>query len=420
MNLIQHRTRAFPAFLLAFLVLAYKSNDALILPQFFAEDLSIFFKGQLGHSLPQVWVPYAGYLHVLPRIVAWIGTWFGAAKAPLVYNLAAILLDAAAVAYTCRRLRTVVPFPLAMLAFMAVPISGEILGTITNAQWFLQFALAAACLTEPNQTRTGPTWTTWARDLALFVLAVTGPFSIFLMLLVGGLAIASWIDRRLRMNLFEGHLATFPRRFEPRVIAAIGAGALIQVIVLLTHAPESSGEHRGVFHLLRIAFTELAPIHVFGADFLTGNGWLVVYVLLLWALVTGKHIEGGKRLTVLAMLVFASAEMFAPISMRDVTPVYQFMLADRYFYVFKVVFWWAVYTAIVARGSLSRSDASLVVALFIGLVAVTHPDNLRRRPFVDYHWKETARELRIPGSHTVYANPPGWGVVIEIPTPDAR
>ncbi|UPG95354.1 hypothetical protein [Luteibacter aegosomatissinici] len=412
MNLIEHRTRVFPAFLLAFLVLAFKSNDALTLPQFFAEDVSIFFKGQLGHSLPQLWVPYAGYLHVMPRLIAWIGTWFGIAKAPLVYNLAATLLDAAAVAYTCHRLRSVVPFPLAMLTFMAVPVSGEILGTITNAQWFLQFALAAACFTEAENS---PGWPLWVRDLALFLLAVTGPFSIFVMLVVGGLAAASWLDRRLRMGLFEGYLATFSRRFEPRVIASIGAGAVIQVMVLLTHAPESSGEHQSMFHLLRIAFTELAPIHVFGADFLTGNGWLVVYALLFWGLIAGKHVDGGKRLVVLAMLVFASAEMFAPISMRDVTPVYQFMLADRYFYVFKVVFWWAVFTAVVAKGSLSRHEAALTVATFIGLVAVTNPDHLRRRPFVDYHWKQTARELQEPGPHTVYSNPPGWGVVIETP-----
>lgn len=407
----QSRGQAFAGFLIIFLILAYKANDALTLPQFFAEDVSVFFKDQLGHSIPQLWLPYAGYLHVLPRLVAWMSTLFGMAKAPLVYNLSAIVLDAAAISYTCFRLRSVIPFPLALFSFAAVPLSGEILGTITNAQWFLQFALAAACIAEPNIATAKRSL---IRYVAVFLVAVTGPFSIILMLIVVGLCIASWLDRRLTLNLFDGHLATFPHRIERRVTAAIAVGAIIQVVVLLTHAPETSGEHRAIIQLLKIAFTELAPIHVFGMNFLTGNGWIVVYAVLLWSVLVGKQMNGSRRLFIFAMFTFASAVMFAPISMRDVTPVYQFMLADRYFYAFKVTIWWLIYAALVSRGTLSRSEAAFAVATLIGLVAIANPDHLRRQPFVDYNWKETAKSLKSPGPHTIYANPAGWGVVIDV------
>lgn len=412
MDVTQRRGQAFAGFLIIFLILAYKANDALALPQFFAEDVSVFFKDQLGHAIPQLWVPYAGYLHVLPRLVAWMSTFFGMAKAPLVYNLAAIVLDAAAISYTCYRLRSVIPFPLALFSFVAVPLSGEILGTITNAQWFLQFTLAVACFAEPDVVTAKRNW---IREVAVFLVAVTGPFSIILMLIVVGLCIASWLDRRLALNLFEGHLATFARRIEPRIVAAIAVGAIIQVVVLLTHAPESSGEHRTIIQLLKIAFTDLAPIHVFGMNFLTGNGWVIVYAILLWSVLVGKQMNGGRRIFILAMFTFASAVMFAPISMRDVTPVYQFMLADRYFYAFKVTIWWLMYAALVSRGTLSRSEAAFAVAALIGLVAIANPDRLRRQPFIDYNWKETVKELKSPGPHTIYANPAGWGVVIDAP-----
>ncbi|QWT18707.1 hypothetical protein KPL74_13250 [Bacillus sp. NP157] len=410
-----HRS-AFPAFVLLFLVMAYKANDALTIPQFFAEDVSIFFKGQLGHVLPQVWVPYAGYLHFIPRVVAWIGSWFGSAKAPLVYNLAAVALSAGAISYTCHRFRDIVPLPLAMLTFIAVPVSGEILGTITNAQWFLQFVIAAACLTEPSTAASGRR--RWLRDACLLAIALTGPFSIMLVILLGGIALASLVDRRAGWSMFGGQLANWTARVDRRAVAAVAVGAVVQVGFVLGHAPEKSEAQRGVLELLRITLTDLAPIHTFGKDFLTGNGWLVVYAIGVVALVRGGRMEGRKRLAVLAMLAFACAEMFAPVRLKEVEPLYQFLLSDRYFYVFKVVFWWAVYAAIVTQGSLSRADAARIVTLFVALVAAGNIDHLRRPPFADLHWKQTARELRSPGPHTVFTNPPGWGVIIDGPPAD--
>ncbi|WP_285405840.1 hypothetical protein [Luteibacter sp. ME-Dv--P-043b] len=406
------RSVVFPAFLVAFLLLAFKANDALTVPQFFAEDISIFFKEQLGKALPQLWTPYAGYLHVIPRIVAWVGSWFGVAKAPMVYNVCAILLGAAAVSYTSYRIRHIVPLPLTLLSFVATPLSGEILGTITNAQWFLQFVLAAACFTKPVPLSAESRYP-WVRDTALLLIALTGPFSIMIMIMVSGLALASWADRRLRIGCFDGHLASLNKAFEPRVIYAVSAGALVQLAVLLTHTPEKSEAQKGVLELLRITFVDLAPIHVFGANFLTGNGWLVVYALLVGSLVFGRGMGGDKRLSLLAIFIFAGVEMFAPVRLKEVAPLYQFMLSDRYFFIFKVTFWWVLYAALVSRMVVSKIEASLIVAIFVTLVALANIEHLRRQRFADLHWKETAKQLDQPGPHTIFSNPPGWGVVID-------
>lgn len=407
----------FPGFVIFFLLLAFKSNDALTLPQFFAEDVSIFFKEQLGHSLPQLWVPYAGYLHVVPRMVAWLGGLLDASKAPLVYNLCAIILSAASLAYACQRMRDIIPLPLAAVTFLAVPISGEILGTITNVQWFLQFVIATACLTEPRSL-VGKY--RGLRDIALLAVALTGPFSIILALLIGCITAASWLDRRFSLRLFEGHLATWTARCDRRALAMVTMGALLQLVIVLTHAPKNTEAQRGLLELLHITFTDLAPIHTFGKDFLTGNGWLVVYVIAVTCLFFGKGMDGSKRITVLAMLCFACGEMFAPVRLKEVTPLYQFLLSDRYFYVFKVVFWWAAYASLVSWGSLRRADAAKIVTLFVALVAVNNIEHMRRPPFADLHWKQNARDLKVSGPHTIFVNPPGWGVIIDVPPSEPK
>ncbi|WP_312930666.1 hypothetical protein, partial [Stutzerimonas nitrititolerans] len=96
-------------FLVILFALAYKCNDALSTPQFWAEDATVFFSDQFGHAWPQLFSPYAGYLHTLPRLVAWAASWLSPGKAPLIYNAAAIVLCALAIALTCRRLRNYLP-----------------------------------------------------------------------------------------------------------------------------------------------------------------------------------------------------------------------------------------------------------------------------------------------------------------------
>ena len=86
-------------FVLSTLLLVLKSPDALQLPQFWAEDATVFFADQLHGSWPQVLHPYSGYLHFLPRVAAWFASFFPLTSIPLLYNVAAILVDAACVTF---------------------------------------------------------------------------------------------------------------------------------------------------------------------------------------------------------------------------------------------------------------------------------------------------------------------------------
>lgn len=397
-------------FLIILVAMAYKSNDALSNPQFWAEDATVFFKEQFGTSLPQFFAPYAGYLHFVPRLVAWVASWAPVAKAPLIYNASAILLTTVAIVVTCRRMKPFVPVWIVALSFLAVPTSGEILGTITNAQWFLQFALAALCLTPFQPTRG---WMVWWRPLAVLLISLTGPFSIVLALITAGMLATAYLSRRIKVDPFNGALGEFATTRDWTALAALSTGAIVQAAIVMTEAPVKAESQQSLFTLLKITFGELVPIHAFGSTFLTATAWILLFSFIFGTLVFSRKIEGRSRVIVLGFSAFAAAEVFAPVRLRDFAPLYHFMLADRYFYLIKVVLWWAVWLSMTGLSRRSRWNATVATTALLCLVAVTNQQFLRRPAFVEFDWRSHAQKLETPGSHTVPLNPQGWGVLIE-------
>ncbi|MDH6332303.1 hypothetical protein M2299_003157 [Stenotrophomonas sp. 1278] len=402
-------------FLVILFALAYKCNDALSTPQFWAEDATVFFSDQFGHAWPQLFSPYAGYLHTLPRLVAWAASWLSPGKAPLIYNAAAIVLCALAIALTCRRLRNYLPPWIVALSFLAVPTSGEIFGTITNAQWFLQFTMAAYCLA-PAQEKSS-TRASWLRAVGILLISLTGVFSTLLLIVVAGIAAAGWLAKRLSMAPFGGTLSRFIASRDAYAVGPLVVGALVQVCVLVTHPP---GEHEVVQPLLpafKSTFTQIVPIHTFGSDFLTGTTWLLLYAGVLAALLWSRKVDGHARLVVLGFLALAAVECFAPmLRIADLTPMYSLGAADRYFYLMKVVAWWALWLALNNGTKRSRLDATLTTTALIMLVAVTNTQYLRRPSLVDLNWRGHSSVLDQPGTHTIPVNP-GWSITVNVSAP---
>jgi hypothetical protein len=402
-------------FLVILFAIAYKSNDALSNPQFWAEDATVFFKDQFGNALPQLFTPYAGYLHAIPRMVAWIASWLPSAKAPLIYNACAIIVSTAALAFTCKRLQAYIPAWIVALSLLAVPTSGEIFGTITNAQWFVQFPMAAYCLAPAERGAT--TSTSWLRAAAILFIALTGPFSILLSAVVMGMLAAGWIAKRSAVDPFDGALSGFAANRDWRMLSALALGGVVQTIVLVTNPPAESGIQHGLVPTLKATFTELVPIHTFGSDFLTGTAWILLYALIIGTLVLSKKIDGRARLILMGFIAFAAIEVFAPVArMKDASPLYALAAADRYFYLVKVVWWWSVWLALSATDRRSRANATVMTAALICLFAVTNQQYMRRNAFIDYAWRTHARQLELPGPQTVPVNPPGWGVTVETKT----
>lgn len=401
-------------FLVILFAVAFKCNDALSNPQFWAEDATVFFVDQFGHAWPQLFSPYAGYLHAVPRLIAWVASWLPAGKAPFIYNLAAVLLSTFAIAYTCRKLRPYLPVWIVALSFLAVPNSGEIFGTITNAQWFLQFVMVACCLAPAGETSSTPV--RLLRMLGILTISLTGVFSVLLLIVVLGFCIAGWLARHSGVDPLGGALSRFIAGRDRSALWPMAVGAVVQVFVLVTHPPSEHEVMQPLLQTFKATFTEIVPAHSFGSNFLTGNAWFLIYALILATLLWSRKVDGHARLIVLGFLAIAAIECLAPmLRIAELTPMYSLGAADRYFYLMKVVWWWAVWLALCNGSRGSRRDATLMCSALICLVAVTNSQYLRRQGFSDLNWRGHSSVLDQPGQHTIPINPGGWNITVEVP-----
>ncbi|MCG6203630.1 hypothetical protein LPW26_03180 [Rhodopseudomonas sp. HC1] len=162
-----------PAVIVAALaLLAVRTPDAFLNPQFWAEDGVIFWQQMADHGgWAAVQMPYAGYLHAAPRLTALVASLFDPAYAPRLYASAAILLTlwSAATAATCvedQRLG----FLLGVGLLLPPMADGEIFGNITNIQWLLAPTLALLLAAPPSINRAA----------FAVVAGLSGPFSILI------------------------------------------------------------------------------------------------------------------------------------------------------------------------------------------------------------------------------------------------
>jgi hypothetical protein len=117
--------------------------DVVLHPQFWAEDATEWFlDAYTGNDVWDLLRPYNGYLHITPRFVAFVFVGLLPLKViPLAFNLVALVFSALCLSlFTLPEFRRFIPSDLIRLLtvcfLVLVNPSGEILGTITNAQWY--------------------------------------------------------------------------------------------------------------------------------------------------------------------------------------------------------------------------------------------------------------------------------------------
>jgi hypothetical protein len=119
------------------------------------EDGVIFIQQQLAYGAHAIVTPYAGYFHLIPRVVTLVAVHasvilhHGILLTPFFMNLAAVALAALCAAQVCRdRFSWMAPLPwrcLFAVLLVGLPGSWEVFGIITNIQWWLavyQFLIA--------------------------------------------------------------------------------------------------------------------------------------------------------------------------------------------------------------------------------------------------------------------------------------
>ena len=129
----------------ALAVLVLRRPDAVLYPQFWAEDFAFLLDAE-RIGLASFWMPRAGYLHFFPRLIAWPGMYLDPVLQPAWFVGSAVAVTLAVVA-TCLSPRIPLPAkPWLALAVVVVPHSGEVFLNPTNLQWLTALALILTAL----------------------------------------------------------------------------------------------------------------------------------------------------------------------------------------------------------------------------------------------------------------------------------
>ncbi|MBV8371254.1 MAG: hypothetical protein JO036_20245 [Candidatus Eremiobacteraeota bacterium] len=129
-------------------VLVLRRPDLVAHPEFLAEDGVIFFREQLLLGITSLWQPYAGYHHLLARLVPLAGAGLPAVAIPAFYAAVVVALEAACCAAVGALLEEVVAREsmrwLIALALAACIPADDVIGSLSNLQWYLALPLLTA------------------------------------------------------------------------------------------------------------------------------------------------------------------------------------------------------------------------------------------------------------------------------------
>lgn len=343
---------AFIALLIAFA----RMPDRLIHGFLWAEDGQIFLQQAYGLGVRSIVTPYAGYLHIIPRLIAFSFSLFpGPEHSPRPFAWASTLVLCATCAYLFSFARPRMPAPAAWIFALTpilVPHNGEVWLTITNIQWVIAPALLVL-LWETVYVSAG-----WARTIAVILLTLTGPFGLlYSPLVVIGLILA--------------------RRF-PRAIAAYFSAVAIQFICTLINQRGNVAPGEAKHTLLDYLHFPWKDqfLHHFALDYLTpvnwanrlGTHWEIVAIACA-AVLALCFVLAGNRLICCALAALAVG-LWSIGVLR--TGVWSFDLTwygsgARYFFVPLIFMTWALLLSITTT---PYPTVKYIASFFLVMVAI--------------------------------------------------
>jgi hypothetical protein len=271
-----------------------------------AEDGSVFLQQALTHGRGQAFLePYAGYWHLVPRVLtsavvelplSWQGLGMDAAAA-FVQALVALVAYVATRGYVPSRTARAC----LALVVVALPIAPEVSDSVANLQWFLLFGAAIALLWTPR-TRLG-----WALICVVVVAACgSGAFG----LVVLGLAVVRAAIQFRRATMVVLGLAALTSAVQIGVMLGAPPRTGAQKLYTKVHLQAmSSGYLRRVVGDGLLGWRRLSRTDVHGLL----DAALLGAALLAVAAVAVARRRRADRLIPLAVLFLLSVGVYAPI-----------------------------------------------------------------------------------------------------------
>lgn len=347
----------------------------------------MFYVDALVRHGSSLLLPYAGYLHLVPRLTALLAAGFDPLWAPAITTGVAFTLTLVTFARLLSS-RVELPFRgLLPLAVVLLPDTREIFFNITNVQWLLALGLVALVV-----SRDSIRWTDHLSD-AIFVLlaGLSGPFSI----LLAPLLIVRAVVRRTRASAALAML----------VAATAGIQAWF-----VSHHPDAGVVDATAFRgalippIVGLRLGALLLPETWLPSPTAGRFWLGAIGVAILGSVAGlagpKDSHRISRSLLAAAFFLLTAAAF--YRYRQIQPVFlEPHISPRYFFVPQAILLWLLISQ-AGAGRLRKIAACLLLG---GFLAVALP-GFRLEPFVDLHWPDYAREIRAGRACTFPVNPP--------------
>ena len=203
-------------FAIAFLIICSRRPDAILNPQFYAEDGAFFYRDAYQFGLHSLLLTYSGYFQTVVRVIALFARLFPFAWTPLVMNLAAVTIQVLPLNLFLSSRFSKIAFPIRMMAgfiYLGLPNSFEIDANLTNAHWHLALLGCLILLASPSREKG---WR-FFDVFMLFLTSISTPMGILLV----AVAAAVWWERKC--NWSTANLRT------------LLPGACLQVITVALH-----------------------------------------------------------------------------------------------------------------------------------------------------------------------------------------
>jgi hypothetical protein len=383
----------------AALILIYRKPGVFRHPQFWAEDGTIFFRENIELGNRAFLHPYAGYLLLVPRAVAWLAGRLPSVYSPRIYRISALAI----LLYVVWQLAGErLPFRykrLCALATVLVAHSGEVFLNMANVQWITGLLLIFLLIAKEPSTRRAA-----IVDFATLVLAgFTGPF---LVLFAPLFVVRFGLGGRSRYN--AALLAA----------ALLVAAAHACFMLFAAHGNDSSsGEAPRTYVLAELVFKTIFASGsgaLFFGDYMSAGGPsrpVVVAVsicacLLILSQSDARRWRLAALLLVVGALISAAAIFKARTSASALWCIANAPVAgDRYRYLPRMMVLWGLLLALECNGW-----RRVAAAMLLGLCAFGSANFFCAPLEVDYHWRQYAAridrgesvDVPIPPSRTIH------------------
>lgn len=269
-----------------------KLNGNSVEQTLWAEDGTIFINQAREFGISSLWITYAGYFHLYPRLVSWLSSLFGLQATPLIFLLGWFLAYVSLIYIAATRALQYGLHPVAVgllvILMLAQPHSGEVFFNLTNAQWFMGGALAIYVLV-PIKDRSS----IYEKGI-LLLASLTGPFALILtpILLIQLVIYRDWNNRQ-------------------SVYIMVGTGALVQcAAIFISNRLTDGGFDKDISHWM-IAFYNFM-------SFGSATAVLKVASILFWVATAyaftvnlyKKPVRHYDSIGVVAMFLFAGGLLF--------------------------------------------------------------------------------------------------------------